>query len=121
VAQLFVAADICRSHPVVAEPSQFAKPGSHAPRPHVEPEHEAVACGGVGQTLPHDPQLDVVVRSVSQPLLSILSQSSKPEAQVVTTHVPVEHEVAVALGNVQATPHPPQSVSVVNGVSQPSV
>jgi hypothetical protein len=59
-----------------------------------------------------------VLSGVSQPLLSLPSQLPQPLLQVSMRHVPVE-QVAVALVREQVTPHPPQFVSVLSGVSQP--
>jgi hypothetical protein len=48
-----------------------------------------------------------------------MSQSPHPASQLLISQLPVAHE-AVAFGSEQAIPQPPQLVSVVREVSQPS-
>jgi hypothetical protein len=82
---------------------------------HEPAEQEALA----PQLRPHMPQFVAeVLRSVSQPLLSLPSQLPQPLLQEAIWHVPVE-QVAVALAREQVTPHAPQFMSVLSGVSQP--
>ena len=54
----------------------------------------------------------------SHPLLGTPSQLEKPKEHDVSVHVPVAH-VSDALGRLQLTLQPPQSVSVVKDLSQP--
>jgi hypothetical protein len=118
VPHVFVAALIDRSHPSAVEPSQLAKPAAHAPMPHPLPVQVALAWGGVVHTVPHALQFDVVVVSVSHPSATPPLQSPKPVLHDAMAQAPVEH-VAVAFAGAHATPHPPQSVVVVVGVSHP--
>jgi hypothetical protein len=67
---------------------------------------------------PHPPQLLVVVRLVSQPLVEMPSQFPQPELHALIWHDPVA-QVAVAFVRLQAVPHEPQFVSVVRLASQP--
>jgi len=71
-------------------------------------------------TLPQRPQFMLVRRSVSHPVLAMRSQSSKFVLQLAIAHVPVPH-VDVAFASAHGVRHAPQSVSVVSGVSQPSL
>jgi hypothetical protein len=112
-----VAPLIDRSQPSAVEPSQSAKPALHAATHPVAP-HDAVACAPAVHTVPHARQFDVVVMSVSQPSATPPLQSPNPAAHDPMAHVPVPH-APVACAGAQATPHPPQSVVVVVGVSQP--
>lgn len=70
------------------------------------------------QTLPQLPQLDVVVVSVSHPLLMLPSQFARPALHVMSLQVPPVHE-GVPPVVLQALPHVPQLVIVVRSVSQP--
>jgi hypothetical protein len=60
----------------------------------------------------------VVRIDVSQPLVELMSQSSKPAAQVVTRQVPVA-QVPVPPAGAHSVLQDPQSISVVSGDSQP--
>jgi len=82
----------------------------HTPPTHTPLEH----------TLPHAPQLvALVVRSVSQPLAALASQSPRPGVQAYPQRPDAQvGEAPATLG--QAVPHVPQLVSVVRrSVSQP--
>jgi hypothetical protein len=73
-------------------------------------------------TFEQPPQLAVLRKLVSQPVASIPSQSSKPAAHVVISHVvpPAQLVVAVLASAVlQLLPHAPQFCTVVMSVSQP--
>ena len=72
------------------------------------------------QTLLQLPQLlTFVLRLISQPLESVLSQFWKPALQDEMRQTPVE-QVAVALARLHVVPQAPQLVSVRVSVSQPS-
>jgi hypothetical protein len=106
------------SQPFVELPSQSAIGAMQLERMHTPPTQVALAPGNM-QTLPHVPQLFVLVfRFVSQPFAAIRSQSAKPGAHAPIWHMPIE-QAAAAFGNEQATPHPPQFDVVPSGVSQP--
>ena len=64
------------------------------------------------------PEQGPMLRSCSQPLASTPSQSAKPTSQDMSVHHPLAQD-SLALGKSQVTPHQPQSVRVVNGVSHP--
>jgi hypothetical protein len=72
------------------------------------------------QVTPHAPQLEIVDRSISQPVAGFPSQSANPEAQT-SEHAPAVH-TGVALGPVgQGTEHAPQlDASIPVLISQPS-
>lgn len=97
---------------------QSAKPRLHDTNVHVRVAQLAVAFGSE-QATPQPPQFASVLRLVSQPFESIVSQLPKPAAQVSVRQPPVAHD-AVAFARVHAAPQPPQLVRVVVGVSQPS-
>lgn len=107
------------SQPLTALPSQLPKPMLHAPSVQLPVVHDAAALGRE-HTIPHAPQwLVLLLVLVSQPLLSVPSQSPKP-----ALHVPIEHTLAAhagaALLRVHATPQPPQlEVLLVMLISQP--
>jgi hypothetical protein len=91
--------------------------------------HTVVQAGGVFEQTwpmlhdrPHMPQCELEVeRSVSQPLVGLMSQLPKPASHVATAHAPAVHW-AVARGSAQADPHVPQWVAEVRrSVSHPSL
>jgi hypothetical protein len=69
--------------------------------------------------LPQALQCVTLPSVVSQPFAACASQLPKPASHAPRLHVPLAHDSA-AFPNEQTTPQPPQSVSVVVGVSQPS-
>jgi hypothetical protein len=98
-------------------PVQFVRPLPqvvvHTPLEHTVPP---------GHTLPHDPQLPPLARTLtSQPFAGLPSQSAKPGLQVPIAHVPAA-QLALAFGNEHVMPHPPQSFTSLPrvAVSQPS-
>lgn len=94
------------SHPVVALPSQFPKPGAHA-NAHTPDAQEPTAFAGVGQTLPQRPQLAPVARLDSQPLRESPSQSPSPAEHTGIMQVPLWH-VLRPPGSEHIRPHTPQ-------------
>jgi hypothetical protein len=64
--QLLASSLVPVSQPFCALPSQSAKPGLHAPTPHVPDWHPAIACRGTAQTWLHAPQLATSVDSSTQ-------------------------------------------------------
>ena len=95
------------SHPLAAFMSQSAKPTAQVIR-HAPPMHVALALAPAVHAWLQRPQcVPEEVRSVSQPLAAVMSQSPKPVLHAATPHVPLAHE-AVPLGAVQTRPHMPQ-------------
>jgi hypothetical protein len=72
------------------------------------------------QRCPHAPQLALSpLRSASQPLVGLPSQSAKPASQLATAQRPALHE-ALAWGTAQRSPHPPQCAALdATKTSQP--
>jgi hypothetical protein len=90
-----------------------AHEGTHTPAAHCVVPYAFV------QAVVHVPQwLMSVVRLISHPFVSTVSQLLKPALHEPILHEPVE-QVAVALARLQAVPHTPQFVSVVSGASHP--
>ena len=111
------------SQPLAGLPSQSARPVTSVSQPstmHVPETQVGVAGGATVQVNPHAPQLTSVLRSVSQPSLSLLLQSPQPGSQASIAHAPVEH-AAIAWGNEQCDSHSPQLLKSSNGVSHPFV
>jgi len=107
------------SQPFASTESQLPYPEPHDAMAHMPVPQVAVALARVQATL--QPPQSVSERSDrSQPLLATPSQSSKFALQVVISHVPVA-QLSPAFGRLQATPQPPQLVSVVSEVSHPLV
>ncbi len=109
------------SQPFAALWSQSSKPVSHDVTEQANPVlvllHASVAWV-VLQTLPHAPQLLVVVVAVSQPFTALPSQSAKPGAHVIL-HVEAT-QVPVPPLWLHALPHAPQLLgSFVRLISQP--
>ena len=105
------------SQPSVLFALQFANPELHTieQTPAVQTE---VELGRVGQTTPHEPQLVVVARLVSQPSVLFALQFANPELHTIEQTPAVQTEVE--LGRVgQTTPHEPQLVVVARLVSHP--
>ena len=76
------------SQPLLALPSQSAKPALHEPRAHDPAAHDGVALASA-QPWPQAPQLVSVVSSdVSQPLAAVPSQSAKPALHAPSWHAP---------------------------------
>jgi hypothetical protein len=107
------------SQPFDVMPSQLPNPGRHSTSVQMPAAHEATAFGNV-QVTPHAPQFESVRIDVSQPSVVIMLQSSKPAAQVVTRHMPLEQS-PVPLEGAHTVPHDPQSVLVVSAVSHPLI
>ena len=105
------------SQPLLSMPSQLAQPVLQDEIAQNPPEHVAAALARE-HGVPHEAQSVKVRILVSQPVASLSSQSSKPAAQVVTRHDPVEHSPAPEDG-AHATPQAPQLALVLRGVSQP--
>lgn len=103
---------------MLASESQFAHPALHEATVHADALHPAVACARL-HVIPQPPHaVTVLVVSVSQPLLSVLSQLPHPVLHEPIAHDPVEH-VGVAWARVHVTPHAPQSLTVLSEASQP--
>jgi hypothetical protein len=84
------------SQPLLALPSQSAKPSAHR-YSQVLLAQVAVALARAAHGRPHPPQCcGVLVTVTSHPLLALPSQSPKPAAQT-TPHAPAEHVAALAL------------------------
>ena len=95
------------SHPLVASPSQLAKPMLHtrSQRPAVQ---SLRALGRAGHAVPHAPQWlasDWVL--TPQPLEAVRSQSAKVPVQLATAHMPFMH-ADMAFGALQRLSHAPQ-------------
>ncbi len=100
------------SQPSLAMLLQFANPGVHSPTPHVPAKQAAAPFGGVGQTLPHVPQLRASVMVFVQAMPHITGVAP-PHVDV---HVPPEQTCPI----VHVVPHIPQLPTEFSGVSQPS-
>ncbi len=108
------------SHPSDAIPLQSPAPALHA-KPHTPAAHVDVARGGVLHVVPQAPQwMGEDVRSVSQPLETMRSQSARPGAHAAILHVPEVH-AGVAKGGVQGIPQPPQALTSVRVFAQAPV
>jgi hypothetical protein len=106
-----------RSQPLLLTMSQLAKSGSHVVIEHVPLAHDSLALTRPHVT-PQPPQSARLFSCVSQPLPVVPSQLPQPGSHVVRTHAPLMH-VSPARERSHAVPQPPQSVSVVSGLSQP--
>ena len=106
------------SQPLAASRSQSPRLVTHVITAQVPAAHVAVALGSA-QARPHMPQWSLAVRvSVSQPLVTLPSQSTKP-ALHATAQRPAAH-AGVPLAALHALPHIPQWAAVVErSVSQP--
>jgi hypothetical protein len=93
------------SQPSSGLPLQFPQPeaqlGLHAPA-----VQDVVPCALV-HVLPHEPQLLVLFRFVSQPFETSPSQLAHPALQDPTAQLPLEH-VPVPLATLHTLPHAPQ-------------
>lgn len=106
------------SQPFPAEPSQSAKPASHAMIRHVPPVQLPVAFGG-SQGRPQAPHAAAVSSRVSQPSVSSPSQSPKPASHEIA-HAESTHVGLDAGRSAHATPQPPQFAgSLATRASQP--
>lgn len=114
--QLLVLVLVLVSQPLLALPSQLPNPVLQELNAHEPVAHEVVALVRL-HTVPHAPQLLVVLRFVSQPLFALPSQFAKPAAHE-GTQSPLVHAV-VPLAFEHAMPQPPQFDVVVTAVSQP--
>jgi len=108
--QLFGSLLVSTSQPLATMPSQLAKPGLHVAMAHCPFSHACTALGR-SHTLPQAPQsFGLVRRLVSQPLAGLWSQSAKPGSPSQPPgreHTPPT-QLAVPLGTLQTTAHPPQ-------------
>ena len=105
--QLVVETRRSTSQPLLATPSQSAKPIAQV-KPHAPEEHVAVALARVGHAAPQLPQLATLDRrSTSQPSLAPRLQSAKPVAQV-KPHAPEEHVAVAFAGDAHGRSHAPQ-------------
>jgi len=115
--QLLVSLLRLRSQPLLATPSQLAKPALQLAMVHAPAEQPAVALARE-HTVLHAPQLvGLVLVLVSQPSLSRPLQLPKPAPQLMPQSWPTQ--VAVPLVPTQARPQAPQLVTVVVATSQP--
>jgi hypothetical protein len=107
------------SQPLLARPSQSAKPAAHAVTTQAEALHAEVACARL-QTLPQAPQLLVsFVTLTSHPVDASRSQSAKPALQAATEQLDAA-QVPVAWAGLHGRPHPPQlATSFVTLTSHP--
>ncbi len=95
------------SHPLVASPSQSAKPVLHAYAQRAA-SHDAVALARGAQAIPQPPQWATVTRvSTSQPLVGSRSQSPTPSLHELTTQRPLL-QPAEAPASEQRIPQAPQ-------------
>jgi hypothetical protein len=86
---------------------QSAKPALQVTRQE-PPAQAAEALGPATQALPQRPQcIEDAVRSTSQPLAALASQSPKPVLHAITPQAPAAHD-GVAWGTEHARPHMPQ-------------
>jgi hypothetical protein len=88
-------------------PSQSEKPALHEAIVHIPPVQAGVAFGGI-HTVPHPPQLLVVLRLVSHPLAGFIPQSAKPALHEAIVHIPPVQAGVVFGGGIHAVPHAPQ-------------
>jgi hypothetical protein len=107
------------SQPVVAMPSQSAKPGVHAATPHTEAAHAGVALGR-RQIAPHAPQwFGSDPSNDSQPLVGMPSQSPRPALQV-EAHCPITQLAAASVRAGHPAPQAPQCAALdASSTSQP--
>jgi hypothetical protein len=106
------------SHPSTSDMLQLPQPASQLETAQVPVVHVSVEFGRT-QAVPQVPQSVTVRMDVSQPLESMLSQSSRPTLQLPMLQTPVEQS-AVANAREHVIPQPPQFASVRVLVSQPS-
>ena len=115
VPQLFMSLVKLTSHPLEASPSQSAKPALHAVSVHVRTPATLVQAS-VAWLVLHDvlqsPQWLVVVIEVSQPFLTLLSQSAKPALHIRSVQLPPTHDSIPPL-MLHGLPHPPQLAALV--------
>ena len=88
------------SQPSDCDPLTFHQPESQLSSRQLPPGQDSEACGML-QTLPQEPQFEVVSREVSHPLGSWLSQSSHQESQLTIWHTPLDVHVSVAWARLQ--------------------
>ena len=100
------------SQPSVALALQSPKPGLHAAMVQAPAAHAAVALASA-HALPHAPQwVALVLLLVSQPVMTLESQSAKPRLHV-NPHVPAMHAGAALAKPGQTVPHIPQLLTSV--------
>lgn len=107
------------SQPFAGSPSQLPQPALHVPSVHVPVAQDSLAFGRLHGT-PQPPQLESVLKDVSQPFAGRPSQFAHPASQAVTAHDPVAHD-SVAFERLQLVPQAPQSVRETSCVSHPSL
>jgi hypothetical protein len=105
------------SQPLAWLPSQLPHKESQLTMRHWPVAQDSLAWARL-QVFPQPPQLESVVRSVSQPLEWVPSQLPQSESQLVMRQLPVEHS-SPACGSEQAVPQEPQLLRVVSVCSQP--
>jgi hypothetical protein len=94
----------------MVQPVTQVAPGAQ----HTPSEQESVP----GQAFVQEPQVDGEVRSASQPLVGLPSQSSRFASQLSIVQAPEAH-AAVAPGNEHALPQAPQCITVSRLCSHP--
>jgi hypothetical protein len=108
------------SQPLLATPSQSAKPARHAPPPHTPAAQRACWLPVIAQAVPHTPQFVAELAvSTSQPLPATPSQLPKPAAQA-RAHAPSTQAGAALVCDGHRLPQRPQLVAALRrSVSQP--
>jgi len=106
--QLALLARVFTSQPLLATPSQSAKPGAQAAMAQA-PAAQVEAALGSAQTRPQAPQFEALEeRSASQPLEATPSQSPKAPVQRTTVQAPEAQPLAATWERAQTAPHAPQ-------------
>lgn len=110
-----------RSQPSAGLPLQSAKPGRHMILPHVPAVHVAEATfASVVQLFMQLPQLAEVVRSASQPLPGMPSQSARPVPQTRLHLPPSQLDDRTSISDAHTLLQPPHVVGRLKSASQPS-
>ena len=119
--QLATSRFLFASHPVSGSPSQSPRGATHVSILQTPPSHFAAAFAKT-HTFPHAPQFaESPSLSTSQPVLAVLSQSSKPAEQLAILQVPPS-QLSLAFRRSQTNPQPPQLPAFVSTfVSHPFV
>lgn len=103
----------CVSHPLLATPSQSAKPFSQGPTAHRPALQRATVCGKT-QGILQPPQCVALLAVSTQSAPQRICPAAQPEP-----HMPVVG-LQSGVGSTHARPHAPQLREVFKGVSQPS-
>ncbi len=93
------------SQPLASEPSQSPQPPLHEAITQLPVAQLAVACARL-QAVPQEPQLASVVRLVSQPFPTLLSQLPQPVLHEIEQTLAVQ--LGVPFAELQALPQAPQ-------------